>query len=52
VIAKRDAAAAWVSTVNTSNDVHEQWGYILASETVVAAAGSWESIKNGGQTFR
>jgi type III restriction enzyme len=40
VIAKRDAAAAWVSTVNTSNDVHEQWGYILAaSEDVVAAAG-------------
>jgi len=52
VIAKRDAAAAWVSTVNTSNDVHEQWGYILASEAVVAAAGSWEAIKNGGQSFR
>jgi hypothetical protein len=33
-------------------NVHEQWGYILASEAVVAAAGSWEAIKNGGQSFR
>ncbi len=51
VIAKRDAAVAWVNAVNASEDVHEKWGYILASESVVANAGTWASLKAGAQTF-
>jgi type III restriction enzyme len=34
VVAKRDAAAAWVKTVNGSDEVHETWAYLLASESV------------------
>lgn len=52
VIAKRDAAAAWVKTVNACYDVPEQWAYVLASESVCAAAGSWQAVKAGGQVFR
>ncbi|MDN5767771.1 MAG: DEAD/DEAH box helicase family protein [Humibacillus sp.] len=52
VIAKRDAAAAWVNTVNTSDEVHETWAYLLASESVCSAAGSWDALKSGGQAFR
>ncbi len=52
VIAKRDAAAAWVKTVNGSDDVHETWAYLLASESVCGAASSWEALKSGGQVHR
>ena len=52
VVAKRDAAAAWVGTVNGSDEVHETWAYLLASESVCSAAGSWEAIKSGAQVFR
>ena len=52
VVAKRDAAAAWVKTVNGSDEVHEAWAYLLASESVCSAAGSWEAIKSGAQVFR
>ena len=52
VVAKRDAAAAWVKTVNGSDEVHETWAYLLASESVCSAAGSWEALKSGGQVFR
>lgn len=52
VIAKRDAAAAWVSTVNASDEVPESWAYVLASESVCAAASSWGAVKSAGQTFR
>ncbi len=52
VIAKRDAAAAWVKTVNGSDEVHETWAYLLASESVSTAASTWEAIKAGGQVFR
>ena len=51
VIAKRDAAAAWVATVNGSDIVHERWGYILASEDVVAHSTNWDGIRAGGQVF-
>jgi protein gp37 len=47
VIAKRDAAAAWVKTVNGSDEVHETWAYLLASESVCSAATSWEALKSG-----
>jgi type III restriction enzyme len=52
VVAKRDAAAAWVKTVNGSDEVHETWAYLLASESVCSAAGSWEGLKSGGQVLR
>lgn len=52
VIAKRDATAAWVQTVNQSDEVQEAWAYLLASESVCAAATSWEGVKAGGQVLR
>lgn len=52
VIAKRDAAAAWVKTVSGSDEVHETWAYLLASESVCSAATSWEALKSGGQVHR
>lgn len=52
VIAKRDAAAAWVNTVNASDEVHETWAYMLASESVCSAASSWAALKSGAQVVR
>jgi type III restriction enzyme len=52
VLAKRDAAAGWVKTVNTSGDVQDTWGYLLASEAVIKDATSWTSLRAGAQTFR
>ena len=52
VLAKRDAAAAWVNTVNTSDDVQDTWGYLLASEAVVRDAANWNALKAAAQTFR
>jgi type III restriction enzyme len=51
VMAKRDAAKAWVSTVNASANVAQKWGYILASESVIAAASNWNALKNGAGAF-
>lgn len=51
VIAKRDAAKAWVNVVNASPDVAHKWGYVLASESVIAAAGGiWLALKAASQT--
>lgn len=52
VTAKRDAAAEWVRTVNADSSVHQRWGYLLASESVIAAASTWAGLKNGGQAFQ
>lgn len=52
VLAKRDAARAWVNTVNASPDVHTKWGYLLASEAVIKNASTWDALKNGGQAFQ
>jgi len=52
VLAKRDAAAAWVKTVNNSGNVQETWGYVLASEAVIKDAANWASLKAAAQTFR
>lgn len=52
VVAKRVASAAWVKTVNESDEVHEIWAYLLASESVCTAASSWEAVKAGSQLFR
>jgi len=35
-----------------SDEVHETRAYVLASESVCAAAGSWDAVKAGGQVFR
>lgn len=51
VVTERDAAA-WANTVNASDEVHEPWAYLLASESVCSAAASWEALKSGGQAFR
>ncbi len=52
VLAKRDAAAAWVRTVNTSGDVHDPWAYLLASEAVIKNVGNWAALKAAAQSFR
>jgi type III restriction enzyme len=51
VMAKRDAAKAWVSTVNASANVAQKWGYVLASESVIAAAAAWNALKNGAGAY-
>ena len=51
VIAKRDAATAWVSTVNASANVSQQWGYLLASESVIGSASSWNALKTAAGAF-
>jgi type III restriction enzyme len=51
VLAKRDAAIAWVSTVNASTSVSQRWGYLLASEAVIAAASSWNALKIATNAF-
>lgn len=51
VLAKRDAAIAWVKAVNASQDVSQRWGYILASESFIASASSWTALKNGTGAF-
>lgn len=51
VLAKRDAAREWVNTVNASPEVADKWGYVLASESVIRNASSWNAVKNGGQTY-
>jgi type III restriction enzyme len=51
VIAKRDAATAWVTTVNSAANVSQRWGYMLASEAVIDAATSWDALKAGAGAF-
>lgn len=51
VLAKADAARAWIATVNASDTVNDKWGYLLASETVIAAAGSWSALKAAARTY-
>jgi type III restriction enzyme len=49
VLAKADAAKAWVTAVNSSAVVTEKWGYLISSESVIAAANNWQSLKAGSQ---
>jgi type III restriction enzyme len=51
VLAKRDAAIAWVKTVNASTEVSQRWGYLLASEAVIASASSWNALKTAAGAF-
>lgn len=52
VLAKRDAAKAWVDAVNASDDVQETWAYALASEAAIASAGTWAALLAAAQTHR
>jgi type III restriction enzyme len=51
VLAKRDAAIAWVTAVNASQNVPQRWGYLLASESVIAASSSWNALKTASGSF-
>jgi type III restriction enzyme len=51
VEAKRDAARDWLRAVNEDTAVSDHWGYLLASESVVASASSWGALRRGAQTF-
>lgn len=51
VEAKRDATREWLSAVNRDSAVSDKWGYLLASESVIASASSWLSLRRGAQTF-
>ena len=52
VIAKRDAAKAWVDAVNSSSSLRTRWAYALASENSVKAARNWTQLLAGSQTHR
>lgn len=52
VNAKRDAAKRWIDAVNASTDVPTKWGYLLASESVIAHAHDWNGLKAAGQTHQ
>jgi type III restriction enzyme len=51
VEAKRDAAREWLRAVNEDSGVSDSWGYLLASESVVANSSSWLALRRGAQTF-
>lgn len=51
VLAKADAAKAWIAAVNASPAVQQQWGYLIAGETAIAAASNWPALKAGSQTY-
>lgn len=51
VEAKRDAARDWLRSVNEDSAVSDHWGYLLASESVVANSSSWFALRRGAQTF-
>lgn len=51
VLAKRDAATGWVAAVNSSQNVPQRWGFILASESVIASASSWNALKTAAGAF-
>lgn len=51
VLAKREAAHAWVASVNSATNINQKWGYVLASESVIAGATSWRELKAGAQVF-
>lgn len=44
VLAKRDAAVAWVNEVNASVVVAQKWAYLLASENAIGNAADWTAL--------
>lgn len=51
VLAKKDATHAWVAAVNASTNVAQKWGYVLASESVISAASTWNALRSGAGAF-
>lgn len=51
VQAKAAAAREWVAIVNAADNVQDTWGYLLASESVIAASSSWPGLKAGASTY-
>ncbi|SDL23016.1 type III restriction enzyme [Glycomyces sambucus] len=51
VEAKCSAARDWLRAVNEDSVVFDHWGYLLASESVVANSSSWLALRRGAQTF-
>lgn len=52
VLAKRDAAVAWVNAVNSSGKCQQKWGYLLASESAIGNASDWPSMLAAAFTHR
>lgn len=52
VLAKRDAAKAWVAAVNADPAVQDRWAYLLASETTIRNSTTWTALLAGAQTYR
>ena len=52
VIAKRNAATAWVDAVNASDAVSQRWAYLLASETAIANASGWTQLLAASYTHK
>ena len=52
VLAKRDAAVAWVDDVRTSGKTTVTWGYVLASESTIGNANDWRGVLAASFTHR
>ena len=52
VLAKRDAAVAWVNTVNNSGIAPAKWGYLFSSESAIGSASDWPSLIAASFTHR
>ena len=50
VTAKRDAAKDWVNIVKSAPNIRTRWGYIIASETAIRNASTWDDLKAAAQT--
>ncbi len=52
VLAKRDAAAAWIDAVKSSGSVKQSWGYVLASESTIGNASDWRAVLAASYTHK
>jgi type III restriction enzyme len=52
VLAKRDAAVAWVNVVNASGTCPDKWGYVLTAESAIGNAPDWASLLAASFTHR
>lgn len=52
VIAKADAAAAWVRAVDASPVIQPRWAYALCSETAIRSAPGWRQLLAASRTSR
>lgn len=48
VLAKRDAAKAWIATVNADPGVQARWAYLFVTEEQVKFANSWTALRTLG----